>query len=72
MDIKEVRANLGKEVHYTNGHLGLDGTYTLNACTIRMQDGQIRLQAELQHGKNSVLIAPLASVEAIIDEQEKT
>lgn len=68
MDIKEVRANLGRKVHYTNEHLGLDGEYTLNACIIRMQDGQIRLQSELQHSQNSVLITSLASVEAILDE----
>lgn len=68
MDIKEVRANLGRKVHYADKHSGTDGKYTLNACIIRMLDGKIRLQAELQHSQNAVVITSLSSIEAILDE----
>ena len=70
MDIKEVRANLGRKVHYTNEHSGLDGKYIFNACIIRKNDISVFCQAELQQSPNSIFITSLESIHAIEGEQQ--
>lgn len=69
MDINEVKAALGKPVHFRNDRLFCDGAYILTGCIIRRSErGQFFYQAELQDTaqKNAVLIANLNDVERMM------
>lgn len=68
MDISEVKAALGKPVHFLNDRLRCDGTYILTGCIIRRSErGQFFYQAELHDTtqKKAVLIANLNDIERV-------
>ena len=62
MDISEVKAALGKQVHFRDDRLHCDADYILTGCIIRRSErGNFYYQAEIQDLKrqNSVCIVPL-------------
>lgn len=62
MDISEVKAALGKKVHYRNDRLFCDADYILTGCIIRRSErGTFFYQAEIQdlRQQNSVSIVDL-------------
>lgn len=65
MEISEVKAALGKQVHFRDDRLFCDGEYILTGCIIRRSDrGRFYYQAELQdlRQNNTVCIAPLEKI----------
>ncbi len=66
MDIKEVKAALGKQVRFKNIRLHCNGIYTLTGCTIRLSPlGRFFYQAEIQDTRQqrSVSIVDLKEIE---------
>lgn len=62
MDISEVKAALGKKVHFCDDRLHCDADYILTGCIIRRSEhGRFFYQAEIQdlNRQNSVCIVSL-------------
>jgi hypothetical protein len=48
MELKEIKANLGKVVRMTDNHNYIDGLFRLTALTLRRNDSGFYYQAEVQ------------------------
>ena len=68
MELKQVKAMLGKIVYYDNQQLNMSGNsineYVLTGCILRRNpNGQLYYQAELKElNLNSLIIVPLEKV----------
>lgn len=65
MDIREVKANLNKYVHYESRNKAVGGNYLFTGCIIRRYGDEFGYTAELKQGQNSLLYVRLEEIEAV-------